>query len=150
MRLSELKTGESATILKVTGHGGFRRRIMEMGFVRGQRVEVILNAPLKDPIEYKIMGYDISLRRSEADMVVVLSDSEASEYLAGGERPLKALGIDSDCHACRGEIVVVGAYEIVSAVYEGEAVAVAAFLAGVVTGHYDKGVVAVSGSAAHA
>ena len=56
MRLSELKTGESATILKVTGHGGFRRRIMEMGFVRGQRVEVILNAPLKDPIEYKIMG----------------------------------------------------------------------------------------------
>lgn len=84
MRLSELKTGESATILKVTGHGGFRRRIMEMGFVRGQRVEVILNAPLKDPIEYKIMGYDISLRRSEAYMVVVLSDSEASEYLAGG------------------------------------------------------------------
>lgn len=83
MRLSELKTGESATILKVTGHGGFRRRIMEMGFVRGQRVEVVLNAPLKDPIEYKIMGYDISLRRSEADMVVVLSDSEAREYLAG-------------------------------------------------------------------
>ena len=78
MRLSELKTGESATIVKVTGHGGFRRRIMEMGFVRGQRVEVILNAPLKDPIEYKIMGYDISLRRSEADMVVVLSDAEAA------------------------------------------------------------------------
>lgn len=84
MRLSELKTGESATILKVTGHGGFRRRIMEMGFVRGQRVEVLLNAPLKDPIEYKIMGYDISLRRSEADMVVVLSDSELEEYLADG------------------------------------------------------------------
>ena len=55
MRLSELKTGESATIVKVMGHGGFRRRIMEMGFVRGQRVEVILNAPLKDPIEYKII-----------------------------------------------------------------------------------------------
>ena len=84
MRLSELKTGESGTIVKVMGHGGFRRRIMEMGFVRGQRVEVILNAPLKDPIEYKIMGYDISLRRSEADMVEVLTDSEASEYLAGG------------------------------------------------------------------
>ena len=84
MRLSELKTGESGTIVKVMGHGGFRRRIMEMGFVRGQRVEVILNAPLKDPIEYKIMGYDISLRRSEADMVEVLTDNEASEYLAGG------------------------------------------------------------------
>ncbi len=83
MRLSELKTGESATVLKVTGHGGFRRRIMEMGFVRGQRVEVVLNAPLKDPIEYKIMGYDISLRRSEAAMVVVMTDEEAQAYLAG-------------------------------------------------------------------
>ena len=82
MRLSELRSGESATIVKVMGHGGFRRRIMEMGFVRGERVEVILNAPLKDPIEYRIMGYDISLRRSEAEMVEVLSDSEADEYLA--------------------------------------------------------------------
>ena len=82
MRLSELKSGESATIVKVMGHGGFRRRIMEMGFVRGERVEVILNAPLKDPIEYRIMGYDISLRRSEAEMVEVLSDNEADEYLA--------------------------------------------------------------------
>ena len=82
MRLSFLKSGESATIVKVMGHGGFRRRIMEMGFVRGQRVEVILNAPLKDPIEYRIMGYEISLRRSEADMVEVLSDAEADEYLA--------------------------------------------------------------------
>ena len=86
MRLSELKTGESGTIVKVMGHGGFRRRIMEMGFVRGQQVEVLLNAPLKDPIEYKIMGYDISLRRSEADMVEVLTDSEATEYLEGGHR----------------------------------------------------------------
>jgi len=82
MRLSELKSGESATILKVTGHGGFRRRIAEMGFIRGKRVEVILNAPLKDPIEYRIMGYDVSLRRSEASMVIVLSDEEAEELLA--------------------------------------------------------------------
>ena len=83
MRLSELKTGESATILKVMGHGGFRRRIMEMGFVRSQRVEVVLNAPLRDPIEYRIMGYDISLRRSEAEMIVVLSDAEVAELIAG-------------------------------------------------------------------
>ncbi|MDE5622458.1 MAG: FeoA domain-containing protein, partial [Alistipes sp.] len=83
MRLSELKTGESATILKVMGHGGFRRRIMEMGFVRSQRVEVVLNAPLRDPIEYRIMGSDISLRRSEAEMIVVLSDAEVAELIAG-------------------------------------------------------------------
>ncbi len=81
MQLSELKSGDQATILKVTGHGGFRRRIVEMGFVRGQRVEVILNAPLKDPIEYRIMGYDVSLRRSEAAMVQVLTDEEAEEML---------------------------------------------------------------------
>ncbi len=81
MRLSELKTGESATILKVTGHGGFRRRIVEMGFVRGRRVEVVLNAPLKDPIDYRIMDYEVSLRRSEADLVTVLTEAEAEELL---------------------------------------------------------------------
>ena len=79
MRLSELKTGESGVILKVLGHGGFRRRIMEMGFVRGQNVEVVHNAPLLDPIEYRIMGYDISLRRSEADMVVIMTQQEAQQ-----------------------------------------------------------------------
>ncbi|MBE6195463.1 MAG: ferrous iron transport protein B [Rikenellaceae bacterium] len=84
MRLSELKTGEKAVIVKVSGHGGFRRRILEMGFVRGKQVEVILNAPLKDPIDYRIMGYDVSLRRSEAVMVEVMTDREA-ELLMRGE-----------------------------------------------------------------
>lgn len=81
MRLSELKTGESATVVKVLGHGGFRRRIMEMGFVRGSKVSVELNAPLKDPIEYRILGYEISLRRSEAEMVVVMTDGEATDRI---------------------------------------------------------------------
>lgn len=81
MRLSDLKTGESGVILKVLGHGGFRRRIMEMGFVRGKSVEVMLNAPLQDPIEYKIMGYDISLRRSEAEMIVIITEQEAQAIL---------------------------------------------------------------------
>lgn len=77
MRLSDLQTGHSAVILKVLGHGGFRRRIMEMGFVRGKRVEVLQNAPLKDPIKYKIMGYEVSLRRSEAGMIEVITEEEA-------------------------------------------------------------------------
>ena len=81
MRLSELKTGESAVVVKVVGHGGFRRRIMEMGFVRGSRVTVVLNAPLKDPIEYQIIDYNISLRRSEAQMIEVITESEAIERL---------------------------------------------------------------------
>ncbi len=71
MHLSELKTGESAIIIKVLGHGGFRRRILEMGFVRGQKVTSILNAPLKDPIKYRIMEYEVSLRRSEAQMIEI-------------------------------------------------------------------------------
>lgn len=79
MRLSELKTGEKAVVVKVLGYGGFRRRIMEMGFVRGQEVTVILDAPLKDPIEYHIMGYDISLRRKEAEMIEVMTLEEASQ-----------------------------------------------------------------------
>ncbi len=83
MRLSDLKTGESAVIVKVLGHGGFRRRILEMGFVRGKRVEVVLNAPLKDPIDYRILNYDVSLRRSEADLVVVMTDREAKELMGG-------------------------------------------------------------------
>lgn len=79
MLLSELQTGQSAVVIKVLGHGGFRRRILEMGFVRGQRVEAILNAPLRDPIKYGIMGYEVSLRRSEAAMVEVLTADEVSE-----------------------------------------------------------------------
>ena len=72
MRLSELKTGEKGVIVKVLGHGGFRKRIVEMGFIKGKTVEVILNAPLKDPIKYKILGYEISLRRQEAEMIEIV------------------------------------------------------------------------------
>ena len=77
MRLSELQTGERGIIIKVLGHGGFRRRIIEMGFIKGQAVEVLQNAPLKDPIKYKVMGYEISLRRQEASMIEVVGEEEA-------------------------------------------------------------------------
>lgn len=77
MRLSELNTGEKGVIVKVLGHGGFRKRIVEMGFIKGKTVEVILNAPLKDPIKYKLLGYEISLRRQEAEMIEVISEQEA-------------------------------------------------------------------------
>lgn len=77
MRLSELRTGEKGVIVKVLGHGGFRKRIVEMGFIKGKTVGVILNAPLKDPIKYRLLGYEISLRRQEADMIEVVSEQEA-------------------------------------------------------------------------
>ena len=77
MKLSELKTGESAVIVKVSGHGGFRKRVIEMGFIKGKKVDVLLNAPLQDPVKYKIMGYEVSLRHSEADHIEVVSIDEA-------------------------------------------------------------------------
>ena len=72
MKLSELKTGEQGVIVKVFGHGGFRKRIIEMGFVKGKNVEVLLNAPLQDPVMYKLMGYEVSLRHQEAEMIEVV------------------------------------------------------------------------------
>ncbi|MEG1617857.1 MAG: ferrous iron transport protein B [Bacteroidales bacterium] len=78
MRLSDLQTGETGVIVRVLGHGAFRKRIIEMGFVKGKEVEVILNAPLKDPIKYKVMDYEVSLRRNEASMIEVIPVSELS------------------------------------------------------------------------
>lgn len=85
MRLSELQTGEKGVIVKVKGHGGFRKRIVEMGFIKGKTVEVVLNAPLKDPIKYRILGYEVSLRRSEAEMVEIVTEKEAREILSNKE-----------------------------------------------------------------
>ena len=79
MKLSELKTGESGVIVKVHGHGGFRKRVIEMGFIKGKKVEVLLNAPLHDPVKYKLMGYEVSLRHQEADMIEVITEEEARQ-----------------------------------------------------------------------
>ncbi len=83
MTLAELKSGEKAYILKVKGRGAFRKRIIEMGFVVGKQVIVTKEAPMKDPIQYNIMGYEVSLRRSEASLIEVTKDPE-----------FKAKGID--------------------------------------------------------
>jgi len=79
MKLSELKTGEKGVIVRVQGHGGFRKRIIEMGFVRGKQVEVLLNAPLQDPVKYKLMGYEVSLRHHEAEQIEVVSEEAAGQ-----------------------------------------------------------------------
>lgn len=78
MRLSELKTGQSAIIIKILGHGAFRKRVMEMGFTKGHEIVCLMSAPLKDPIKYRILGYEISLRRSEAEMIEVMPVDEFS------------------------------------------------------------------------
>ena len=90
MILADLKTGEKAVIVRVNGHGSFRKRLIEMGFINGKEVRVVLNAPLKDPIEYEIIGYKVSLRREEARQIEVVSIDEAREALVTDEH-LQAL-----------------------------------------------------------
>ena len=94
MKLSDLKTGERGVVVKVNGHGSFRKRIIEMGFVKGNEVKVILNAPLRDPIEYEIIGYKLSLRRAEAAKIEVIGEEEARMMLSQREAlpPLDASG----------------------------------------------------------
>lgn len=93
MRLSDLKTGESGTIIKILGHGAFRKRVVEMGFVRGKNISVLLNAPLHDPIKYRIMDYEVSLRRSEAAMIEVVKHDEV--IVSGSETHLNTIN-DND------------------------------------------------------
>ena len=85
-KLSELNTGEKGVIVKIQGHGGFRKRIIEMGFIQGKIVEVVHRAPLQDPVEYQILGYHVSLRLSEASQIEVISVEEA-EHLAREHNP---------------------------------------------------------------
>lgn len=83
MRLSEVKQGEKAIITKIKGRGAFRNRLIEMGLVVGKDIETIRKAPLRDPVEYRVMGYNVSLRNSEAHMIEVVSESEARELKNG-------------------------------------------------------------------
>lgn len=81
LKLSDIKTGNSIVIGKILGNGSFRNRISEMGFIKGKTVTVIKNAPLQDPIEYKLMGYNVSLRRKEAELIEVHLPEEAKNMV---------------------------------------------------------------------
>lgn len=106
MRLSELRTGDKGVIVKVMGRGAFRKRIIEMGFIRGKEVVVIQNAPLKDPIHYRVMGYDVSLRRSEAALIEIVSaadfekehvstqDRDANSYIIPSNKDLQEIAFN--------------------------------------------------------
>ncbi|MCR5192891.1 MAG: ferrous iron transport protein B, partial [Bacteroidales bacterium] len=81
MLLSELQTGKKGVVVRVSGHGAFRKRIIEMGFIKDVNVEAILNAPLKDPIKYRIMNFEVSLRRSDAEKVEIVTEEEAQKEI---------------------------------------------------------------------
>lgn len=71
MRLSDLKKGEKAIVVKVCEHGLFHKRLSEMGFINGKIVEVIRFAPLGDPVVYMILGSEIAIRLDTASMIEV-------------------------------------------------------------------------------
>lgn len=116
MKLSELKTGESGVIVRVMGHGGFRKRIVEMGFIKGQNVEVILNAPLHDPVKYKLMNYEVSLRKAEAELIEVVNEEEAKAWAAQNE-PLTGI-VATGCDDIMRHVAQVKGHEI-TAVFVG-------------------------------
>lgn len=80
MFLSELQTGEEGVVVRVSGHGHFRKRIIEMGFIKGVKVQCMMNAPLNDPIKYRIMNFEVSLRRADAEKVEIVTLKEAEEW----------------------------------------------------------------------
>ena len=82
--LTDLRDNDVAVITNVSGQGAFRKRITEMGFVKGKTVKVIKNAPLQDPVEYEIMGYNISLRRSEASLISVSREKNGYHHETNG------------------------------------------------------------------
>lgn len=99
MLLSELKNGETAVIIKILGHGAFRKRVMEMGFVRGREVKALLSAPLQDPIKYSLMGYEVSLRRAEASMIECVSVPDWQHHLEKNESTRHSEAGDSETRA---------------------------------------------------
>lgn len=111
MNLRELEVGDKAVITKVKGRGAFRKRIMEMGFVAGQPVESIKKAPMSDPVEYRIMGYDVSLRNSEADLIEIINTGQAMQIEPGkfnGIVDLTELKESADTHSKIINIALVG------------------------------------------
>lgn len=113
MRLDELATGEKAIIVKILGHGAFRKRLLEMGFVKGREVDVLLHAPLRDPIKYRIMDYEVSLRRSEAHLIEVLPvhDSDASSATSRHTNTLQETrhaAVDFDTHSKTINVALIG------------------------------------------
>lgn len=69
--LKQVKVGETVTVLKLQGEGPVRRRIMDMGITKGTSVYVRKVAPLGDPVEITVRGYELSLRKDDADMILV-------------------------------------------------------------------------------
>lgn len=70
-KLSELEPGDTAIVVRMKSGGEVARRMADMGLIPGTKVKVVRKAPLGDPIEFEVRGYNLSLRRNEAELVIV-------------------------------------------------------------------------------
>ncbi|MDE5552436.1 MAG: FeoA domain-containing protein, partial [Muribaculaceae bacterium] len=107
MRLSDLTPGKSGIITKILGHGAFRKRVIEMGFVRGREVTMVLNAPLQDPIKYKLMDYEVSLRRAEANLIEIMpvEGSDDTKHEHNSERISEITKVEEHSGISRDKII---------------------------------------------
>jgi ferrous iron transport protein B len=94
VKLSEVHHNKTVVISKVLGHGSFRKRISEMGFVKGKEVKVIKKAPFNGPVEFKILNYNISLRKSEAELIEVVTIDEFEKTSNGNYEGVIDLNIN--------------------------------------------------------
>lgn len=69
--LNKIKCGKTVTVLRITGQGAVKRRIMDMGITKGTTVYIRKTAPLGDPVEITVRGYELSLRKADAQMIEV-------------------------------------------------------------------------------
>lgn len=71
LTLRDVKIGETCTVVKLHGEGAIKRRIMDMGITKGVVIKIVKVAPLGDPIEINVRGYELSLRKADADLIEV-------------------------------------------------------------------------------
>lgn len=83
-KLSDMEPGEKGVVTRVVGGGATRGRILDMGLVRGTEIMVVRKAPLRDPVEFLLKGYNLSLRREEAEKVYVLVDEGEKRRSSAG------------------------------------------------------------------
>jgi len=86
-KLSELKPGEKGIITRVSGSSAIRNRLLDMGLVKGTKIIMIRKAPLGDPLEFLVKGYNLSLRKEESDNVYVLVEGSPENGSNDSSRP---------------------------------------------------------------
>ena len=88
MKLEDMKCGDTATVVTVSGSGPLRKRVLDLGLTRGAEVKMIRIAPLGDPVEIELRGYRLTVRKTEASVIELENLVSASDRTESGEAAL--------------------------------------------------------------